>query len=98
MPAIHIKKKFKCPITGSVMKNPVTIASGKTYEKDAIEKWLQNNDIDYVTQEKLPNKNYVRNEELKNEIDLLKLCSDYEMLSAIKREALNEIKTLNYPE
>lgn len=37
-------ESFKCPITKEVMRDPVQIASGQTYERSAIEKWfLQHN-------------------------------------------------------
>eukprot|EP00746_Dinoflagellata_sp_MGD_P067593 gnl/MRDRNA2_/MRDRNA2_27903_c0_seq1.p1 gnl/MRDRNA2_/MRDRNA2_27903_c0~~gnl/MRDRNA2_/MRDRNA2_27903_c0_seq1.p1 ORF type:complete len:646 (-),score=110.21 gnl/MRDRNA2_/MRDRNA2_27903_c0_seq1:188-2125(-) len=32
---------LECPITGSVMVNPVMTADGHVYEKDAIERWFQ---------------------------------------------------------
>lgn len=32
---------FICPITKEVMKDPVQIASGQTYERSAIQKWFQ---------------------------------------------------------
>ena len=33
--------EFVCPITGKVMDDPVTAADGRTYEKDAIEMWME---------------------------------------------------------
>lgn len=33
-------QSFKCPITREVMRDPVQIASGQTYERFAIEKWF----------------------------------------------------------
>tara|TARA_Y100000994_G_scaffold241236_1_gene236841 strand:+ start:14150 stop:15349 length:1200 start_codon:yes stop_codon:yes gene_type:complete len=36
--------EFECPITCDIMINPVYTEDGKTYEKYAIEKWLNNTD------------------------------------------------------
>jgi hypothetical protein len=35
-------QSFYCPITQEVMEEPVEIASGQTFERSAIEKWLEN--------------------------------------------------------
>ena len=39
----EIPKHLQCPITLSLMRNPVTASDGQTYEKEAIEKWMKNN-------------------------------------------------------
>ena len=39
----EIPKHLQCPITLSLMKDPVTASDGQTYEKEAIEKWMKNN-------------------------------------------------------
>ncbi len=55
-----IKRKvpdhFKCPITYEVMKDPVIASDGHTYERKAIEEWLQNHDRSPLTNEKLQDK------------------------------------------
>ena len=33
---------MRCPITQGVLKDPVTLSSGHTFEKSEIEKWLEN--------------------------------------------------------
>jgi U-box domain len=39
-----IPKSFICPITQEIMLDPVIVtSSGKTYERNAIEQWLKNN-------------------------------------------------------
>ncbi|KAM7278079.1 hypothetical protein ACFE04_005213 [Oxalis oulophora] len=38
---INIPTHFKCPISLDLMKDPVTLSSGITYDRDSIEKWLE---------------------------------------------------------
>jgi hypothetical protein len=33
-------KSFFCPLTKEIMNDPVTICSGQSYEREAIEKWF----------------------------------------------------------
>ncbi|KAL2549393.1 U-box domain-containing protein 9 [Forsythia ovata] len=33
--------EFRCPISGEIMKNPVVLASGQTYDEQFIQKWLK---------------------------------------------------------
>ncbi len=60
---------FRCFLTGKVMKYPVMTVSGNSFEKEAIEKWLQDNDTDPSTGEKLPSKDLIPNHALRNLID-----------------------------
>jgi hypothetical protein len=36
----EIPHEFICPITGELMKEPVVIASGRSYEKKSILEWF----------------------------------------------------------
>jgi len=36
----NFSEAFVCPITGSIMVNPVIGSDGNTYERDAIIEWL----------------------------------------------------------
>lgn len=38
-----------CPITGDVMKDPVIDPEGNSYEREAIESWLQRNQTSPVS-------------------------------------------------
>ena len=40
-----------CPITHEIMLEPVVCSDGITYEKTAIEKWLENNNTSPITRE-----------------------------------------------
>lgn len=37
----HIYEAFICPLTKEVMHDPVTLENGRTFERDAIEKWFK---------------------------------------------------------
>jgi len=50
-----------CPLTGMVLKDPVVAADGYTYERKAIEQWLEQNSISPTTQEPIPNKYLIPN-------------------------------------
>ena len=62
------KAKYLCPITNEVMVEPVVDALGNTYDRDAIQKWLETNDKDPLTNEPLPDKNLNPNKAIKAEI------------------------------
>ena len=38
--SLHVA--FQCPITQEVMRDPVVTADGQTYEREAIERWISN--------------------------------------------------------
>ncbi|KAH6798907.1 plant U-box 23 [Perilla frutescens var. frutescens] len=40
MAEIEIPSYFLCPITLDIMRDPVTLSTGITYERDSIEKWI----------------------------------------------------------
>jgi hypothetical protein len=65
LPAGH---HFLCPILCDVMKDPVCVSSGNTYERSAIEKWLQDHDTNPMTGARLANKRLVPNTRLKQQI------------------------------
>lgn len=58
-----------CPITCSLMRDPVQAADGITYEREDIEKWLRASDISPKTLLPLPNKTLVVNYAIKGCID-----------------------------
>ena len=63
-----IPEEFRCPITNQIMMEPVLIDSGETYEREAIEKWLEKNNTDPLTNIQLFNKNFVTNRSVKRSI------------------------------
>lgn len=67
-----IPKSCFCPITGEIMKDPVIIADGYSYEKTAIIAWLAESDKSPITHQLLPNKELIQNIALKKIIETLK--------------------------
>ncbi len=49
----EIPNEFLCPITTEIMKDPVILTDGHVYEKQAIQKWLANNDTSPMTKVKV---------------------------------------------
>ncbi|XP_004307786.1 PREDICTED: U-box domain-containing protein 35-like [Fragaria vesca subsp. vesca] len=52
---------FVCPILKDVMNEPCVAADGYTYDRRAIEKWLEENDNSPMTNLALPNKHLIPN-------------------------------------
>ena len=52
---------YRCPLTGSKMRDPVTAADGHTYERVAIENWLASSGKSPVTGKPLPHRALVPN-------------------------------------
>ncbi|KMS99742.1 hypothetical protein BVRB_1g021090 [Beta vulgaris subsp. vulgaris] len=42
-PTSEIPQEFLCPITLEIMTDPVIVATGQTYERESIQKWLDSN-------------------------------------------------------
>ncbi|KAA8546172.1 hypothetical protein F0562_020934 [Nyssa sinensis] len=42
-PSLFIPHEFLCPITLEIMTDPIIIATGQTYERESIKKWLDSN-------------------------------------------------------
>ena len=60
--------EFLCPITGEVMQDPFITSVGHSYERAAIEAWLEVKDTDPLTNTILCNKALVPNHALRNAI------------------------------
>ncbi len=60
---------FFCPITAEIMQDPVTTADGQTYERAAIERWLESSDTSPATGAKLPSKTLVPNIALRQAVE-----------------------------
>ena len=61
--------EFTCPITMSLMKDPVIMPDGQTYEREAIEKALKVNPISPLTREPMDMSQARTNYALKNLIE-----------------------------
>eukprot|EP00961_Rhodomonas_salina_P173653 2341958-Rhodomonas_salina.1 len=69
---------FVCPITDDVMRDPVIAADGLTYERDAIERWLEGHDTSPRTGAVLPNKLLIAN------VTFLQAIEEWEEQYALK--------------
>ena len=65
---LEIPEDILCPITSQIMTDPVMIESGNTYEREAILKWLKNNNTDPLTNDKLNSKTVTPNRTVKRMI------------------------------
>ena len=61
-----VPNEFLCPITEEIFTDPVMTCDGHTYERKAIEAWLNSHDNSPVTNLPLSNKNLMPNVVLKN--------------------------------
>jgi Mg-chelatase subunit ChlD len=66
---INIPDEFYCPITFEIMKDPVIGPDGHTYEKSAIQTWLQTNNTSPITRKPLHTTSLIPNIALKNVIE-----------------------------
>lgn len=60
---------FICPITQDIMKDPVIDKYGHTYEKNAIEQWIQTNNTSPITRQPLNLADIIPNRSLKQSIE-----------------------------
>ena len=60
--------EFICPITLAVMRDPVVLSDGFTYERGSLAKWLEVNNRSPSTNEILEHKMYFPNRNLSNMI------------------------------
>jgi hypothetical protein len=63
---------FLCPITYDIMSNPVVCSDGHTYERLAIEKWLEKKQTSPMTSEELTSKTLTPNFAMKSMIEMYK--------------------------
>ncbi|OAY36054.1 U-box domain-containing protein 28 [Manihot esculenta] len=71
---ITIPSFFRCPISLDVMKSPVSLCTGVTYDRTSIQRWLDNgNNTCPLTMQVLRSKEFVPNHNLQR---LIKIWSD----------------------
>eukprot|EP00112_Aurelia_sp_Birch-Aquarium-sp1_P010736 Seg2286.2 transcript_id=Seg2286.2/GoldUCD/mRNA.D3Y31 product="WD repeat SAM and U-box domain-containing protein 1" protein_id=Seg2286.2/GoldUCD/D3Y31 len=66
--------EYLCPITMVLMKDPVILCDGFSYERTAIDKWLQEHSKSPMTNEALESKTLTPNRQLKKLIEDFKAC------------------------
>uniref|UniRef100_A0A7S4DZL7 RING-type E3 ubiquitin transferase n=1 Tax=Lotharella globosa TaxID=91324 RepID=A0A7S4DZL7_9EUKA len=72
-----VPEVFKCPISLEIMVDPVTTVLGHTYERKCIEQWLQRDEHDPLTNEKLPSKQLIPARIVKSRIEEWKQRTGY---------------------
>lgn len=60
---------LSCPITLEIFRDPVMAQDGHTYEREAIEEWIQNNGTSPVTNQKLSIEHLAPNHAIKKVVD-----------------------------
>mgnify|MGYP001206226170 CR=1 FL=1 len=93
MATIFVPNEFYCPITGELMKDPVSDKYGHTYERSAIMKWLSKSNTSPISREYLNEKDLIANIAFKKSIESMreKLSEDQLKIDAqILDEELTE--------
>lgn len=68
---ITVPSVFRCPISLDVMKSPVSLCTGVTYDRSSIQKWLESgHDTCPATMQVLPSKDFIPNLTLHRLINL----------------------------
>jgi uncharacterized protein YegL len=81
-----------CPITGQHMKDPVTTPDGNTYEKEAIEKWLENHNTEPQTRSILRINQLIPNRVLKEMYDKMYGLNQTTIVQTVNIEQLLDLK------
>jgi serine/threonine protein kinase len=68
-PAEVVPESLLCPITYSIMVDPVVCADGHSYDRVAIEEWLRFHNTSPLTNQPLPHKHLIPNHALRKMID-----------------------------
>jgi len=83
--------EFCCPISRSVMVDPVIATDGKTYERKEILRWLENNNTSPFTKQPMSSRDLKENLELKQQISLW--LAEKSSLNSKKSEIISETKS-----
>ena len=101
---IEIPDEFYCPITFEIMKDPVIGPDGHTYEKLAIQTWLQTNNTSPITRKPLHTNSLIPNIALKNVIETFLKANNVSNMKKVVlpasdsslNEFVNEIVTIGH--
>ena len=97
---------IKCPITNDIMYDPVIASDGHTYERKAIEKWLEEHKTSPITRQNISSYNLISNRAVKLLIDEyykdnINFEIDTDMVYKVKSKAkpkLNTKQIINLPD
>ncbi|KAK7399400.1 hypothetical protein VNO78_10582 [Psophocarpus tetragonolobus] len=91
---ISVPSLFRCPISLDVMKSPVSLCTGVTYDRSSIQRWLDNgNNTCPATMQVLHTKEFVPNRTLQS---LIQIWSDSQSLLS-KDQVLLALSQLHTP-
>ncbi|KAA6426501.1 MAG: U box, partial [Trebouxia sp. A1-2] len=66
VPEEHVEALFQCPLTKALLIDPVVAADGHTYERQALQAWLQHHSTSPITGEHLTHRHLVDNAVIKS--------------------------------
>ena len=95
MTTIFVPDDFYCPITGELMKDPVSEPDGHTYERNAIEKWIMDKGTSPMTRKNIGTSDLKPNLTLKNSIESIKDKLSSEQLKINSKIVDVELKKFN---
>jgi U-box domain len=94
----NMNPSFYCPITGELMIDPVVDSEGNTYERSAIELWIEGHHTSPITRNIITRYDLRPNRSLKNAIEEI-LASGREILPRIADHInLKVAATISVPE
>merc|ERR1719171_3447531 len=82
---------FYCPVSQQVMRDPVVLCDGHTYERRHIQRWLQENNTSPVSGLQLPQQDIYPNHALRNAIE-----EYFQQVFSVHRRAIR--KTITRPD
>lgn len=87
----RVPSEFECPITSEVMEDPVIVADGRSYERAAIQKWLETSNKSPMTGATLEHKAMIPNTNLKA---LIQDWKDSQVVQAAVQEEQTALQEL----
>ena len=97
MEKVFVPEDFYCPITGEIMKNPVSDPEGNTYEYDSIMRWLSTKSISPMTRSPLIESDLVKNHGMRKSIESIMSKLSEDQLCIRSRIVQEEMKPFTEP-
>ena len=97
MEKVFVPEDFYCPITGELMKDPVSDPEGNTYEHDSIMRWLSTNSTSPMTRSPLIESQLVKNHGMRKSIESIVSKLSEDQLRIRSRIVQEEMKPFTEP-
>ena len=94
---IFVPDDFYCPITGDLMKNPVSEPKGFTYERSAILRWLSTNPTSPMARSPLREQDLQTNHSMRKSIESIRGKLSEDQLRTRSRITQEEMKSFTEP-